>query len=411
MTNDAWGGCYYKMMHHEAFCKCSAWGILSVFLFELHNLFFKDVFYFSISEVSTFTKVPSAVNELFITFFKRLVFPLLLSSVTLIKTWLDAVLDGPAPVWKSISSVDDSHTHFHIGTAISLQSIFLQQRNKWRPCCHVVTGKGCFVRINHSGNSDELRSCASLCRKLFHLRQRISFCCGKAKKCCLPMLRLGFRSSAKNKTKTPTFLHTFVCTALCQCAPCGALGCMFWLKSWKLECSIRFLCSKFDRADVWGNKWNEGFKVKFSFLASSLQDWHFSCLSFCFCVLWFWENPRLGFNWCHCHIASSQRREPWHGSNASVMSTGSCFALACAFILQCAPPVSPVFSIVTPRSFPHLLFPGLRAMSHLACATHLLSVSTCSAPPPLMNVLASFLRSHYVRHAERSWVGGAECFL
>lgn len=73
-----------------------------------------------------------------------------------------------------------------------------------------MTGKGCFVRTNHSGNSDEWRRCASLCRKLFHLRQRISFCCGKAKKRCLPMLRLGFRSSAKKTTKK-TNISTYFC--------------------------------------------------------------------------------------------------------------------------------------------------------------------------------------------------------
>lgn len=49
-----------------------------------------------------------------------------------------------------------SRTHFHTVTATSLQSIFLQQQNKWHPCYRVMTGKGWFVRINHSGNSDEL---------------------------------------------------------------------------------------------------------------------------------------------------------------------------------------------------------------------------------------------------------------
>lgn len=38
----------------------------------------------------------------------------------------------------------------------------------------------------------------------------------------------------------------------------------------------------------------------------NLQHWQFACLSFCFCV---WENPRLGFNGCHCHIACLWGRE------------------------------------------------------------------------------------------------------
>lgn len=34
---DAWGSCFYKMIHHEAFWKCC---ILSILLFESHNLSF-----------------------------------------------------------------------------------------------------------------------------------------------------------------------------------------------------------------------------------------------------------------------------------------------------------------------------------------------------------------------------------
>lgn len=89
-------------MHEEAVI--TKWYIvhdafLSIFLFESNNLFFLHIFYFSISKFITFTKVLSPVNELFITCFKSLVFPLLLlSSVKIIKTWLDTVLHGPVPV-------------------------------------------------------------------------------------------------------------------------------------------------------------------------------------------------------------------------------------------------------------------------------------------------------------------------
>lgn len=73
------------MMHEEAVN--TKWYIMKLFVNVVHEAFclfyclnyiisyFEDIFYLSISEVSTFTKVLSPVNELFITSFKRLVFP------------------------------------------------------------------------------------------------------------------------------------------------------------------------------------------------------------------------------------------------------------------------------------------------------------------------------------------------
>lgn len=138
-------------------------------------------------------------------------------------------------------------------------------------------------------------------------------CHWKAEKACSPV-KSSFRLLAKNKTKN---ISTHFCV-------------WFWAQTWKTG----------------------------TFLV---------CL-FSFVVL---ENPRLGFKWCYCHIAGSQGREPRYSSTRLVMQIGFCFALARAFIQPCVSPVSPISSIVTPRSsFP--LFPGLRAASQLACATYLL---------------------------------------
>lgn len=251
-----------------------------------------------------------------------------------------------------------SRTHFHTVTATSLQSISLQQQKKWHPCYRVMTGNGWFVRINHPGNSDELWRAVphyvGVC-SIASANIILHHCHWKAEKHCLPVLRLSFWLSAKNTKKHFSIL---VSTALSPLQSARLQGLAENLNAsmhitlplfkgliMQMFCEI----NEMKRSILNSHSWLE---------LARLALFLFVCLLLCFVVL---ENPRLGFSWCHCRIASSQGREVVQQHSPGDVNW-LCFALACVFLQQCVPNLlhcHPTLMSSFPRS----------PMPHLACPT------------------------------------------